>query len=113
MHFSDHEESISPEDKSVCGADSESHPYYSNVVKELLSNLSLSAPMNSRFAVATVSVTDTPAFGLAQCWDYLNQTACGGCLVDGASEIKEVWTSYWLGVACTDKALDFLGGKAF
>ncbi|GAB4859522.1 hypothetical protein Ancab_010990 [Ancistrocladus abbreviatus] len=78
------------EDRTVCGS---SHfggnqtIFQANVV-DLVKNLSLKAVNNSGFLDASVSRRNVTVYGLAQCWEFVNRSACSACLADAASRIS-------------------------
>ncbi|KAG5050742.1 hypothetical protein JHK87_002940 [Glycine soja] len=82
-------ESLSPQDFTVCGTEDFSgnwSVYKANTV-ELVRNLSIEAPKNEGFFVGYVSQRNVTVYGLAQCWKFMNGSACQNCLVEAVTRI--------------------------
>lgn len=60
--------------------------YKANTV-ELVRNLSIEAPKNEGFFVGYVSQRNVTVYGLAQCWKFMNGSACQNCLVEAVTRI--------------------------
>ncbi|TKY69895.1 Cysteine-rich receptor protein kinase 3 [Spatholobus suberectus] len=82
-------ESVSPQDMTVCGNEDFSgnwSVYKANAV-ELVRDLSIEAPKNEGFFVGYVSRGNVTVYGLAQCWKYVNGSACQNCLAEAVTRI--------------------------
>ncbi|KAK7407236.1 hypothetical protein VNO78_08971 [Psophocarpus tetragonolobus] len=82
-------ESLSPWDVTVCGSEDFSgnwSVYKANTV-ELVENLSIEVPKNEGFFVGYVSRRNVTVYGLAQCWKYVNGSACQNCLAEAVTRI--------------------------
>ncbi|XP_042487141.1 cysteine-rich receptor-like protein kinase 3, partial [Macadamia integrifolia] len=82
-------EALSPEDRTVCGNQSFAGnrvAFRANAI-QLVKNLSAQAPNNGGFFVGYVDRGNSTAYGLAQCWEYLNASSCSSCLRNGVSRI--------------------------
>ncbi|XP_043704437.1 cysteine-rich receptor-like protein kinase 3 isoform X2 [Telopea speciosissima] len=82
-------EALSPEDRTVCGNQSFAGnriAFRANTIV-LMKNLSAQAPKNGGFFVGYVDRGNSTVYGLAQCWEYLNASACSSCLRNGVSRI--------------------------
>ncbi|XP_020217855.1 cysteine-rich receptor-like protein kinase 3 [Cajanus cajan] len=82
-------ESVSPKDMTVCGNEDfrGNWSVYKANTLELVRNLSVEAPKNEGFFVGYVSRRNVTVYGLAQCWKYVNATACQNCLAKAATRI--------------------------
>ncbi|XP_059633698.1 cysteine-rich receptor-like protein kinase 3 [Cornus florida] len=83
-------ESSSSVDTTVCGNGSfggNQTLFRSNVV-ELMKNLSVEGPKNDGFFVGSVNRGNLSVYGLAQCWEYVNGSACEHCLAKSVSNIS-------------------------
>lgn len=82
-------ESLSSTDKTVCGAKDfggNKTIFGANAV-ELVRNLSVQAVKNDGFFVGSVSRGNVSVYGLAQCWEFVNGSACENCLENAVSRI--------------------------
>ena len=83
-------ESLSEGDRTVCAtkdvASSNLTVFRANVM-QLVRNLSVEAPKNDGFFVGSVSKGNVSVFGLAQCWELVNGSACEGCLANAVYRI--------------------------
>ncbi|KAA8533184.1 hypothetical protein F0562_033283 [Nyssa sinensis] len=82
-------ESLSSVDRSVCGGSDfggNQSVFRANVL-ELVGNLSLEAPKNDGFFVGSVNRGNSSVYGLAQCWEFVNGSACENCLANSVSRI--------------------------
>jgi len=59
---------------------------------ELVRNLSEVAPKNDGFGVGSVERKNVSVYGLAQCWEFVNGSACKKCLADAATRIASCAT---------------------
>ncbi|XP_027092916.1 cysteine-rich receptor-like protein kinase 3 [Coffea arabica] len=87
IRFDDHKfenEITGPEDLVNCGQQVEPHSSFIGVVDQLLSSLSGEAPGNGGFYLVSKQENGVSAYGLAQCWKYLNIDQCRTCLSDSA-----------------------------
>lgn len=93
-------ESLGHQDTTVCGTSgsingnsnnsvgaSSSRIYKANAL-ELVTNLSEVAPQNDGFLVGSVERKNVSVYGLAQCWEFVNGSACKKCLADAATKIS-------------------------
>ncbi|KAL6190408.1 hypothetical protein ACLB2K_036806 [Fragaria x ananassa] len=77
-------QSLSAEDTSVCGVNSfvgNQTVFRANAL-ELVKNLSVEAAKNDGFFVGSVNKQNVTVYGLAQCWESVNGSACEKCLSD-------------------------------
>ncbi|XP_057419620.1 cysteine-rich receptor-like protein kinase 3 [Lotus japonicus] len=83
-------ESLGGQDTTVCG-DSDFGGNSSSVFEanamDLVRNLSVLAPKNDGFFVGFVDRRNVSVYGLAQCWEFVNGTACKQCLADAVTRI--------------------------
>ncbi|XP_031250206.1 cysteine-rich receptor-like protein kinase 3 isoform X2 [Pistacia vera] len=82
-------ESLSSTDKTVCGTKDfggNTTVFGANAV-ELVRNLSAQAVKNDGFFVGSVSRGNVLVYGLAQCWEFVNGSACEKCLENAVSRI--------------------------
>ncbi|KAL6193305.1 hypothetical protein ACLB2K_034389 [Fragaria x ananassa] len=77
-------QSLSTEDKSVCGVNSfvGNQTVFKANALELVKNLSVEAARNDGFFVGSVNKGNVTVYGLAQCWESVNGSACEKCLSD-------------------------------
>lgn len=77
-------QSLSTEDKSVCGVNSfvGNQTVFKANALELVKNLSVEATRNDGFFVGSVNKGNVTVYGLAQCWESVNGSACEKCLSD-------------------------------
>ena len=54
----------------------------------LVMNLSVEAPKFDGFSVGSVNNGNVTVYGLAQCWEFVNGTACEDCLANAVSNIS-------------------------
>lgn len=82
-------ESLSDRDTTVCGTSefSGNRNVYEDNALELVRNLSLLAPKNDGFFVGSVNRNNVSVYGLAQCWESVNGSACKNCLADAVTKI--------------------------
>uniref|UniRef100_A0A2N9EZQ5 Cysteine-rich receptor-like protein kinase 3 n=1 Tax=Fagus sylvatica TaxID=28930 RepID=A0A2N9EZQ5_FAGSY len=83
-------ETLDVEDRTQCGARDfvgNSNVFGANV-KELVRNLSVEAPKNDNFFVGSVNKGNVTVYGLAQCWEVVNGSACEKCLANAVSNIS-------------------------
>ncbi|KAL4639021.1 hypothetical protein ACB092_03G188100 [Castanea dentata] len=83
-------ETLSVEDKTVCGAQKfvGNGSVSSANVNQLVMNLSVEAPKSDGFSVGFVTNENVTVYGLAQCWEFVNGTACEDCLANAVSKIS-------------------------
>lgn len=82
-------ESLSEEDRTVCGRNDfggNKSVYEANTM-ELVRKLSVEAAKNDGFYVGFVNRSDVIVYGLAQCWEFVNGSACERCLEEGVVNI--------------------------
>ncbi|XWS63690.1 hypothetical protein CRYUN_Cryun06bG0123200 [Craigia yunnanensis] len=83
-------ESLSEGDRTVCAtkdvASSNQTVFRANVM-QLVRNLSVEAPKKDGFFVGSVSRGNVSVYGLAQCWELVNGSACEGCLANAVYRI--------------------------
>lgn len=83
-------QSLSAQDKSVCGSTDfggDQTVFKANAL-ELVRNLSVEAPKNDGFFVGFVNRGNVTVYGLAQCWEFVNGSACQKCLSDATTGIE-------------------------
>ena len=83
-------ETLSAQDKTICATgdfSGGSKTVFSANVLDLVKNLSVQAPKNDGFFVGSVDRGNVSVFGLAQCWEFVNGSACETCLTNAASKI--------------------------
>ncbi|RDX57790.1 Cysteine-rich receptor-like protein kinase 3, partial [Mucuna pruriens] len=82
-------ESLSSKDMTVCGTEDFSGNWsvYKANTLELVRNLSVEAPKNEGFFVGYVSLRNVTVYGLAQCWKFVNASACQNCLAEAITRI--------------------------
>ncbi|KAK4597993.1 hypothetical protein RGQ29_015489 [Quercus rubra] len=83
-------EALSAQDITVCGAQDfvGNGSIFSANVNQLVMNLSLEAPKFDGFSVGSVNNGNVIVYGLAQCWEFVNGTACEHCLAKAVSNIS-------------------------
>ncbi|XP_021293456.1 cysteine-rich receptor-like protein kinase 3 [Herrania umbratica] len=84
-------ESLSEGDRTVCNTSdvASSNPtVFRDHVLQLARNLSVEAPKNDGFFVGSVSRGNVSVYGLAQCWELVNRSACQACLANAVSRIR-------------------------
>ncbi|EOY00552.1 Cysteine-rich RLK 3 isoform 3 [Theobroma cacao] len=84
-------ESLSEGDRTVCNtsdAASSNQTVFRDYVLQLVRNLSVEAPKNDGFFVGSVSRGNVSVYGLAQCWELVNKSACESCLANAVSRIR-------------------------
>ena len=82
-------ESLSHVDRTVCSNNDfvgNQSLFRANVV-ELVRNLTVEGPRNDGFFVGSVSRGNLTVYGLAQCWEFVNGSACVRCLENSLSRI--------------------------
>lgn len=83
-------ETLSAQDTTVCASGNFSggnKTVFSANAMELVRNLSVLAPKNDGFFVGSVDRANVSVYGLAQCWEFVNGSACETCLADAVSKI--------------------------
>ncbi|KAF5450267.1 hypothetical protein F2P56_030633 [Juglans regia] len=82
-------ETMSLEDRTVCATKDfvGNDTVFSANVKHLVRNLSVVAPKNDGFSAGSVTEGNISVFGLAQCWELVNGTACAECLANASAKI--------------------------
>lgn len=86
-------EVLSRSDTTACNATSYAgnRAAFSANVRMLIRNLTAMAPSNGGFYASSSSnggnATNATAYGLAQCWEYVNRSSCRMCLENAASNI--------------------------
>ncbi|PRQ40203.1 putative protein kinase RLK-Pelle-DLSV family [Rosa chinensis] len=82
-------QSLSAEDTSVCGVNDfgGNQTVFKANALELVKNLSVEAAKNDGFFVGSVNRRNVTVYGLAQCWELLNGSACEKCLSDTVTRI--------------------------
>ncbi|KAI4328200.1 hypothetical protein L6164_020574 [Bauhinia variegata] len=93
LRYDDHNffnQSLSDQDKTVCSKNDfgGNQTIYKANTLELVRNLSVEAPRNDGFFVGFVNRTNVTVYGLAQCWEFVNGSACEQCLADAVTEIS-------------------------
>ncbi|KAL0004283.1 hypothetical protein SO802_011844 [Lithocarpus litseifolius] len=83
-------EALSAQDRTVCGAQDfvGNGSVFSANVNQLVMNLSVEAPKLDGFSVGSVNNGNVTVYGLAQCWEFVNGTACEDCLANAVSNIS-------------------------
>ncbi|KAL4639019.1 hypothetical protein ACB092_03G187900 [Castanea dentata] len=83
-------EALSVQDRTVCGAQDfvGNGSVFSANVNQLVINLSVEAPKFDGFSVGSVNNGNVTVYGLAQCWEFVNGTACEDCLANAVSNIS-------------------------
>uniref|UniRef100_A0A2N9EYW8 Protein kinase domain-containing protein n=1 Tax=Fagus sylvatica TaxID=28930 RepID=A0A2N9EYW8_FAGSY len=83
-------ETLDVQDKTVCGTqDFLGNPtVFGAIVRKLVRNLGVEAPKKDNFFVGSVNKGKITVYGLAQCWESVNETACERCLANAASNIS-------------------------
>ncbi|OMO80153.1 hypothetical protein COLO4_24227 [Corchorus olitorius] len=85
-------ESLGVGDRTVCAAkdvaSSTNQTVFEANVKRLVRNLSVEAPKNDGFFVGSVSKGNVSVYGLAQCWELVNSSACENCLANAVLNIS-------------------------
>ena len=97
-------ERFGDQDTTVCGTNvssknsnnisdgAHSSGIYKANALELVRNLSEVAPKNDGFLVGSVERKNVSVYGLAQCWEFVNGSACKKCLADAAKRIASCAT---------------------
>ncbi|PSS13605.1 Cysteine-rich receptor-like protein kinase [Actinidia chinensis var. chinensis] len=83
-------ESMSDEDRSVCGSGDfggDKTLFRKNVMK-LVRNLSDQGVKNDGFFVGSLNRRNLSVYGLAQCWEFVNESDCRACLADSVWRIR-------------------------
>ncbi|XP_050276596.1 cysteine-rich receptor-like protein kinase 3 isoform X1 [Quercus robur] len=83
-------EALSAQDRTVCGAQDfvGNGSVFSANVNQLVMNLSVEAPKFDGFSVGSVNNGNVTVYGLAQCWEFVNGTACEDCLANAVTKIS-------------------------
>ncbi|KAF2286706.1 hypothetical protein GH714_023777 [Hevea brasiliensis] len=83
-------ETLSSQDETAC-ADGDfsggNKTVFSANAMELVRNLSVQAVRNDGFFVGSVNRSNVSVYGLAQCWELVNGSACETCLANAVSKI--------------------------
>ncbi|KAK9276321.1 hypothetical protein L1049_005852 [Liquidambar formosana] len=88
-HYDFFKEALSVVDKTVCGSKDfggNQTVFNANAI-ELVRNLRAEAPKNGGFFVGSVSNGNLSVYGLVQCWELVNGSACEKCLANSLSMI--------------------------
>lgn len=82
-------ETLSPADRAVCAIKDVgfNQTLFRANALELTRNLSSRAPKNDGFSTGKVERGNVTVYGLAQCWELVNGSACEDCLTNAASRI--------------------------
>ncbi|KAK3028206.1 hypothetical protein RJ639_039489 [Escallonia herrerae] len=82
-------ESLSLADKTVCGENDfgGNQSLFRANVGELVRNLSIEGVKNDGFFAGSVDRGNLSVYGLAQCWELVNGSACEKCLANSVSKI--------------------------
>ncbi|KAK2977479.1 hypothetical protein RJ640_016107, partial [Escallonia rubra] len=82
-------ESLSLVDKTVCGENDfgGNQSLFRANVGELVRNLSIEGVKNDGFFAGSVDRGNLSVYGLAQCWELVNGSACEKCLANSVSKI--------------------------
>ncbi|KAK1302171.1 Cysteine-rich receptor-like protein kinase 2 [Acorus calamus] len=84
-------EATSPSDRTVCNVtdfDGNQTAFTANSAS-LVRNLSSQALKNDGFFVGSVGEGgNSTAYGLAQCWEFVNKSGCAECLADAVTKIR-------------------------
>ncbi|KAK3041831.1 hypothetical protein RJ639_000347 [Escallonia herrerae] len=82
-------ESLSLVDKTVCGENDfgGNQSLFRANVGELVRNLSIGGVKNHGFFAGSVDRGNLSVYGLAQCWELVNGSACEKCLANSVSKI--------------------------
>lgn len=78
-------------DTNVCNStsgNSTGRNFY-ETVKKTVNNVTLAAKSKNGFAVGSTKGSNTSVYALVQCWQVLNQSACGTCLDAATSSVLE------------------------
>ncbi|XP_054809887.1 cysteine-rich receptor-like protein kinase 3 [Prosopis cineraria] len=83
-------ESLSDQDRTVCGNKEfgGNQSVYEANAMELVRNLSVEAPNSDGFFVGFVRRSNVTVYGLAQCWEFVNGSACERCLAEAVNNIS-------------------------
>ncbi|KAA3462644.1 cysteine-rich receptor-like protein kinase 3 [Gossypium australe] len=86
------DESLSETDRTVCATKDvglSNETGFSANVMQLVRNLTVEAPKNDGFFVGSMGKgNNVSVYGLAQCWELVNASACEDCLVNAVSRIS-------------------------
>ncbi|KAL2344361.1 hypothetical protein Fmac_005646 [Flemingia macrophylla] len=85
-------ETLTNQDTTMCGNNITNSNIYKANALELVRNLSDVAPNNDGFFVASVERHNVTVYGLAQCWQSVNGSACRTCLADAVARISSCRT---------------------
>ena len=83
-------ESLSDVDQTVCASGDfggDKALFGENVMK-LVRNLSDQGVKNDGFFVGSLNRRNLSVYGLAQCWEFVNESDCRACLADSVSRIQ-------------------------
>lgn len=93
LRYDDHDfsgEILSRDDKKVCGSRefSGNKTIFKRNVVDLVRNLSAQGANNGGFSFGSLRRENVTVYGLVQCWEYLNSSACGTCLANAISRVS-------------------------
>ncbi|KAK1302172.1 Cysteine-rich receptor-like protein kinase 3 [Acorus calamus] len=110
------EEATSPSDRTVCNVtdfDGNRTAFTENSAS-LVRNLSSQALTNDGFFVGSVGEGgNSTAYGLAQCWEFVNKSGCAECLADAVTKIGGRNLAIILAVVFSVFAVALVLGSAF
>lgn len=83
------DEILTPQDRTVCATQdfAGNDTVFSANARQLVKNLTVEAPKNDGFSVGSVNKGNVTVYGLANCWELVNVTACEQCLANAKSKI--------------------------
>lgn len=83
-------EALSSDDKVICSGNSSvgNHSAISANTRELVETMSIEAPKNGGFLVASVLKGNSSVYGLGQCWESVNMSSCSKCLLEASMKIR-------------------------
>ncbi|KAL8150127.1 hypothetical protein V2J09_019935 [Rumex salicifolius] len=82
---------LSDQDRTVCGSTNftGNSTVFKTTAAELARNLrSLAVNNSGLFSVGSLTKQNLTLYGLAQCWEYANSSACSSCLANAVSMIR-------------------------
>ncbi|KAK9113692.1 hypothetical protein Syun_020489 [Stephania yunnanensis] len=88
-NYSFFDQAMDSKDSNVCssGRKSSNPDKFNEVLKMVISNVSVEAQRSGGFAVGSGSSSLVTVFALAQCWQDLDKRLCNACLQNAASSI--------------------------
>ncbi|KAK9104412.1 hypothetical protein Scep_021256 [Stephania cephalantha] len=88
-NYSFFDQAMDSKDSNVCslGRKSSNPDKFNEVLKMVMSNVSVEAQRSGGFAVGSASTSLVSVFALAQCWQDLDKRLCNACLQNAASSI--------------------------